>query len=49
MVVKDIPLEHLLYKEKLKGLVLFGLEIRRAFQGVHVYISSVHTNMGLGE
>lgn len=49
MVVKDNPSEHLLYEENLKEVVLFGLEIRRAFQGVHVYISPVHTNMWLGE
>lgn len=44
MIVKDIPSEHLLYKEKLKELVPFGLEIRRAFQGVHMYISPVYIN-----
>lgn len=41
---KDIPLEHLLYKAKLKQLVLFGLEIRRAYQGLHVYISPGYVN-----
>lgn len=44
MVVKDIPSEYVLYEEKLKELVLFGLEIRRDFQGVHVYIPTGHTN-----